>query len=71
MKYTFDDYTVSHGNTPELHKAVFNAVMAYYMKHHAFHGEVIMQSDNCIIDAPDTLARIADEVIKFKVVYKD
>lgn len=67
IEFKTSDYTVSYEETPELHKAVFDKVMQYYMKHEAFHGEVIMQDDDCIIYAPETLAIIADEIIKFKV----
>lgn len=71
MQIDLPDYIVTFEYTPEMHKAVFDTVLEYYKKHHSFHGEVIGQSDNCIIDAPDVLANIADTVIKFKVQYKD
>lgn len=71
MKYKFDDYTVIHSSTPEMHKAVFDAVMNYFLAHKAFHGEVIVQSDDCVIDAPNVMAHIADDIIKFKVIYKE
>ena len=71
MKYKFNDYTVIHSATPEMKEAVFKAVMNYFQAHKAFHGEVIMQSDACIIDAPSVMAYIADDIIKFKVIYKE
>jgi hypothetical protein len=71
VQMDFDDYTISYSDTPEMHKAVFDAVMKYFNDHQSYHAEVIMQSDNCIIDAPEVMAIIADNVIKFKVDYKE
>lgn len=71
MKIELPDYTITYEDTPKMHKAVFDEVLNYYKKHHSFHGEVIGQCDNCIIDAPIVLANIADKVIKFKVYYKE
>ena len=57
-------------NSDEVKQKVFDELMKYFMKHDAFSGEVICQSDNCIIEATDVLANIADNIIKFKVNYK-
>lgn len=71
MKLELDDFNVTYDDTPEVHKAVFEIVMEYFKDHEAFIGEVIVQDDNCIIDAPSVMARIADKIIKFKVDNKE
>jgi hypothetical protein len=71
MQIEVKDYMVEYEDIPEMHKKVFDAVLNYFKKHHAFHGEVIMQCDNTIIDAPNVLSNIADNIMKFKVTYKE
>lgn len=43
----------------------------YYLKHECFNGELIMQSDDPIIKAPEILSCVADDVFQFEVEYKD
>jgi len=52
-------------------QAIFDRVLAYYVKHENFSGEGIHQSDNSIIDAPCVMSEIADDILKFKVEWKD
>ncbi len=65
----FDDYTVTYEDSQEIKDKVFERVMEYYRKHEQFIGEGIMQCDDPIIDAPNVLADIADDIIQFKVKY--
>ena len=65
------DFIVQYEETPELKEKVYQAVLEYYKKHQAYAGEVIMQDDNCQINAPDVFAVIADDLFKFKTVSKD
>jgi hypothetical protein len=43
----------------------------YYKKYGQYSGEGIMQSDKPLIEAPDILSDIADDIIKFEVEYTD
>ncbi len=61
-----DDFIVKYDETPELKEKVYQAVLEYYKKHQAYAGEVIIQNDECQINAPSVLADIADELFKFK-----
>lgn len=45
--------------------------MEYFKKHECFSGESIMQMDNPQIEAPELMADIADDILKFKFTYKD
>lgn len=65
--YSDDNIVVTGDNSEEAKEKVFQAVMAYFIKHKSFWGESIAQSDNTIIDAPDVMCDIADNIIKFKV----
>ena len=71
MKFETDDYIVEFEDSPELRDKVFEAVLSFYKKHESFCGEVIMQADDPIIEAPEVLSRIADNIIKFKVTCKE
>lgn len=63
LKVTFDD-------TPEVRDAVFEKLLAFYVKYQCFDGECILQSDNPQIYAPITLSGIADKHLKFDVEWK-
>lgn len=66
-----DDAVVSYEDTKELRDKVFEAVMDYYFKYNAFTGETICQMDDPIIEAHVVFAEIADDIIKFDIVYKE
>jgi len=66
-----DNITVTYQDTPDVRKEVFRKVMEYYIKHQVFNGETILQSDEPMIEAPYTLADIADNILKFTVEYND
>lgn len=66
-----DDATISYEDTPEIHKKVFDKLIEFYNKHHAWNGETICQSDDPIIHAPELLADIVDDIIQFKVNWED
>lgn len=57
---------VTYNDTQEIRDAVFERVMKYFIEHEAFFGESIHQSDDPIIDAPNVMSDIADDIIKFK-----
>ena len=59
------DFTVTWEETSEMKEAVYKKVIQWIEEHHAFAGEVLCQSDECIIDAPNLLAEIVDDIIKF------
>jgi len=71
MKIVFKDKygdNVSFEDSPDLHKRVFDFLMEnYFKKYDCFFGEGIMQSDDPQIYAPEVLADIADNLIKFEV----
>jgi len=54
---------ISYEDSPEVHKAVFDYLMEnYFKKYDAYLGEVIMQSDDPQIYAPEILSEIADNI---------
>lgn len=60
---------VSYDDSQEVKDAVFARVMEYFVKHEIFDGESLHQMDNPIIDAPNVLSDICDDIIKFEVKY--
>lgn len=65
-----EDLKVSFDDTPELRDAVFEKVISFFEKHESFHGEAIMQSDDPQIYAPQLMADLADDIIKFELKYE-
>lgn len=65
MKIEFPGYEVTFDDSQEMKDKVFDCLIEWYKKHEAFHGECIQQSDRCLENAPDILAKIADDIIKF------
>lgn len=65
------DVVVTYKDDEATKQAVFDRVMAYFLEHEMFHGEGIHQCDATIIDAPSVLSDIADDILCFKIDYKD
>lgn len=51
---------------PDVKDEIIKRLLEFFIEHEAFHGEVICQSDDPMIDAPNCLADIAD-MFDFKV----
>ncbi len=49
---------------------VFDKMIEFF-KVHGFCGEALCQSDLTIIDGPEFFGDLADDIIKFKVEYKN
>lgn len=60
LKITFAD----DQNTKD---AVFERVVKFFLDHQSFCGDSVMQCDAPQIDAPEFLADLVDEVLKFEV----
>lgn len=63
-----EDGTIEYEDNQDIRDAVFERVMEYFKEFNAYAGEVIHQSDDPIIYAPNVLSDIADEIIKFKCI---
>lgn len=66
MKIYDGDVTVTYIDTPEVRDKVFERVLQYVKENNASSGETIHQSDNCIINAPDTLSDIVDDILEME-----
>lgn len=60
------DQIVTYEDTPEMHKKVFDHLIAWFHSHGHYSGESIMQSDTPQITAPEMLSDLADDVINFE-----
>lgn len=71
-EYKFKYGTVKVNDSQKIKDAVFDKLIKdYYIKYGSFTGESIMQSDDPQIYAAELLSNIADDIIKFKVDWKD
>lgn len=50
---------------------VIKAIEKWIREHDATAGEVIMQSDECTISAPELLSDIVDDIIQPERIYDD
>jgi hypothetical protein len=50
--------------TPEKKDAVVMAIDRWLKKHNAWGGEMIMQDDDCQIEAPVLISDLVDDIIK-------
>ena len=50
---------------------LFEKVLAWYLEHECFNAESIYQCDAPQLTAPELLADIAEDILKFKVQWKD
>jgi hypothetical protein len=61
----YGDTKVSYKITPQIKDAIIKRLLSYYSEH-LYTGEGISQDDNSIIEAPEVLCDIADNIIKFE-----
>ena len=71
MKRKFEDYTIEYSDTDETKSEVFNRLIEFFIKHEAFNGEAIYQNDNPLLDAPELLSDIAENIIQFKHTWNE
>lgn len=70
LKMYDGDMIAEYEETPELKDAVFNKLINWFQKNSAHSGEA-MQNDNFNIEAPEIMADILDDIIKFKTTWVD
>jgi hypothetical protein len=66
-----DYYSIVFEESNELKDKVYESVLNWFIKHKSFHGETIMQNDDTLINAPDFLSDVCDDMFKFKIEYND
>jgi len=64
------DATVKYEETEEKKQELWDAFIKWCKEHGATCGEILSQDDNCIIDAPDFMSDVLDNIVKFKVKHK-
>lgn len=69
-KIETSDFICEYDDSDSIKNAVFERVMEFFKDHVSFNGECIIQNDISLIDAPNVLADIADDIIKFSVEWK-
>ena len=62
-----DDYEVTFQSGEVTKQKVFDRVIKFCVDNRGFWGESIMQCDNSQINAPEVLAELTDDVLKFDV----
>ena len=53
-------------NDPTMKDEVFARIIKYCTEHNCFEGETLQQDDDCLLDAPNVLSEIIDDIIKFE-----
>jgi len=70
MKREFEIYDgcikVSTDITDKKKDDVINAILNWCEEHNCSNGETLHQNDNCIIDSPDLISHIIDNILKFE-----
>lgn len=61
------DCVVVYDSSQKTRNAVFDRLIEWYFEYERFNGESIIQCDDPSMDAPNILASIADNIIKFDV----
>lgn len=64
MKIIEDTYTVKIRDSVKIKQRVFEAILDWMVENSAYAGEIVMQSDKCVISAPQLLSDIIDDIIK-------
>lgn len=58
-------YEIIFNHNKETRDLVFKKCLEYFIEHDNFIGEGIMQCDETIIDAPEVMADLADNIFQF------
>ena len=66
-----EDRMVEYNDDPLTHRLVYEKVLAFLMEREQFSGEGIMQDDDCLIEAPELLGDLADEIFQFNVIWDE
>ena len=66
-----EEYEVNYKSDTETKEKLFQACLKFFIKHETFNGESICQSDGPIIDAPNFLSNLADEIFRFETHWYD
>lgn len=65
------DVKVSVDITEEKKDQIVEAVLKWCIEHECTSGEMLCQDDDCIIDAPELLSDIIDDILKFETRYPE
>lgn len=71
MKIKKEDYIAIIKDSVKVREEVFEAIIDWMIENNAYAGEVVMQSDKCVIGAPQLLSNIIDDIIKPEVKYNE
>lgn len=66
-----DGGTATYNEDPSVKDAVFEKIIVWFIEHHVSLGESLLQNDYCIMEAPELLAELLDDVIEFDIVFED
>jgi len=71
-KDIYDGNATAEYEIPENKKEeITNKILEFCFKHNCFCGETLMQDDDCLIESADLIADIIDDIINFKVEWKE
>ena len=75
MQSEFDlyggDLKVKVDITDEKKDKIVERILQYCKENNCVDGETLHQSDNCLLDAPNVLSDIIDNIINFETEWKD
>lgn len=71
IRKELSDMVVHYDNSQEIKDKVFERLIKFFFEHECFHGESFMQCDSPLLDAPEMISEILDDIIKFDCEYKD
>lgn len=63
--------TIMYKDDQATRDAVFEKLLAWFIKVESFNGECIIQCDTPTIEAPNLLADLADDFFEFDVEYEE
>ena len=66
-----DGGIITYNDDQSTRDAVFERILAWFIKVDSFDGESIMHCDKSQIEAPILLSELADNVFEFDTVYDD
>ncbi len=65
------DAKVTYQSTDTINQKVVDKIIAWCKEHNCSCGETLFQNDECMIYAPELLAEIIDDILKFETKFEE
>jgi len=71
IKLDFEDYSLYYKDDPSIGEKIFKKILEWCTTNEIYSGEVLCQCDDGTLNSPILVSDILDDIIKFKIEWKE